>query len=274
MPLVYLDFETASEVDLTKVGGWNYANHPSTFILCLGIAGNGYKQVIVDFESSNGGLRAQAENPETIFVAHNAYFDRAIWEAIMVKKYGYPEIPISRWKCTMAKALSYGLPAGLNECAEALGFEGKYQHGAAMMKTLSKPRKATKDNKDKWWTPDTAPGAFDSLYKYCLQDIEVMINVDRRLRDLSARETRIWQIDQRINSEGVLLGLPLIEKMQEFRAENETNLLKEFKELTEGYCSSPRQGAALIKWFKSQGVTITNTRAATLRGIKSDNEKN
>ena len=34
-PVVHIDYETASAIDLTKVGLWRYARHPSTRVLIL-----------------------------------------------------------------------------------------------------------------------------------------------------------------------------------------------------------------------------------------------
>ncbi len=85
-------------------------------------------------------LRGHADNQETIFEAHNAGFEQAIWHYIMVPRYGMPPIPIERWDCTMARCLYNGLPAKLETAARVLGLvEQKDMEGSALTLSLSKP---------------------------------------------------------------------------------------------------------------------------------------
>ena len=44
------------------------------------------------------------------FVAHNAQFELAIWNNIMVPRYGWPEPAVAQWRCTMVLAYAMALP--------------------------------------------------------------------------------------------------------------------------------------------------------------------
>src|ERR1700722_8396193 len=145
MQKVYLDFETRSCADLKLVGAALYSEHESTDVLCIG-----FNDTIIKF---NGGYKNgkevddgidlfhAAEDPNIIFVAHNAIFEQHIWHNIMHKRYGYPDIPVERWRCTMAKSYASGLPGSLKEVAKVLGLsKQKDMEGRDNMLSLSKPK--------------------------------------------------------------------------------------------------------------------------------------
>jgi DNA polymerase len=271
---LYLDFETGSEADIKKVGGYVYAKHPSTHIQCLGLSFEGKSGYLTGFDLKDIGvqnLKMAAEDPEIIFVAHNAFFDRTIWEEILVKKFGLPSVSISRWKCTMAKCLASGLPGSLEEAAKALKLKvQKDMQGSAVMRKLSRPRRITKNNKEKFWTRQSAPTSFERLDLYCLRDIDVMIDIDKAVRDLSFRENIIWQIDQRINSEGVRLDMEAVTKAIALADENKRRLLVEFKDLTG--ISSPTLRAKHKLWLRKNGVEVLNMKAPTLKKVLEENQ--
>ena len=86
MRYVTLDFETASLCDLKLCGAWRYAEDITTEILCL----------CWEVDNARGGwcpdsgerdyalLRALCKDPDILFIAHNAGFEKAIWRRIMV----------------------------------------------------------------------------------------------------------------------------------------------------------------------------------------------
>lgn len=272
--LVYIDFETASEAALKKVGAWLYARHPSTHTQCLvfGIDANNLHLVKNEdhaLERYEGQFLFEfADDSNCIFVAHNAYFDQQIWQAIMVEKYGYPEVPTSRWKCTMAKSLAYGLPGSLEEAAITLNLDfQKDMHGKKVMETLCKPRRKSKKNDETFWTPESAPAAFETLYHYCKRDVETMIELDSVVPDLSKREQRVWQIDQRINHDGVRLDEMAIHAAQKLRARNKSQLMFDFGDAVHDNLGSPTQRELFKKWLKTQGVIAKDTKAPTFKTI-------
>ena len=92
---LYIDFETASEVDLLTAGSHEYARHHSTWVICMAFAlDNNPVQVYVPQKELT---RAMLQNPPDYVVtelpqdvikhierggpvvAHNAEFDYAIW---------------------------------------------------------------------------------------------------------------------------------------------------------------------------------------------------
>src|SRR5580693_8348910 len=109
MIFVELDFETRSLCDLKVCGAERYAEDPSTDIMCLV-----YKSENIWNEwwpgcAYDAHLTTLVLRTDVIFIAHNAAFEQAIWRHIMVPCYGFPEIPIHRWRCTMAASAWRGL---------------------------------------------------------------------------------------------------------------------------------------------------------------------
>ena len=97
----HIDFETRSAVDLRKAGMHRYAEDPTTEIVCMSWRlGDGPVQ----------RWRPGEPTPSEIFwpgvVAHNAGFERCIWNA--KTPYGWPELEIAEQDCTMARAAAMG----------------------------------------------------------------------------------------------------------------------------------------------------------------------
>lgn len=269
---VYADFETGSIVKLKTQGTYVYANHPSTHIQCFGfrLHGDTCGRIITDFTVDSDdikALKALANNPNVVFVFHNAYFDRQIWNRFLVPL-GFPVLTIERTKCTMAKTLAFGLPGSLEDAAIALKLiNQKDMAGSKVMKKLSAPRRISKKNTELFWTRESAPTAFEQLDKYCLQDIDTTIELNSSVRDLTRRETRIWHIDQRINEQGVYLDLEAINAAKRLEQINKDKLLDEFKSITG--LRSPSLRDKYKTWLRQNDCIVPDTRAATLRKVKA-----
>lgn len=269
----YIDFETRSRAKIKTVGAKLYAEHPSTDILCLTFSDEEDETAalityadLADISRVEGGalLQACAADPDTVFIAHNAYFEQCVWQEIMVKRYGFLEIPISRWRCTMAKSLAHGLPASLADAAASLNLQPKDMAGHKVMMRLSQPRTSGK-RKGEFIDEQDEPDNFKKLYEYCKQDVQTERALDQRLRDLSPFEQRLWQIDQRVNHTGIHLDLPAVQKAIEFGERRLETVIEDFRKVTGGQVDSPRKRAELLKWSAENGLKLLNTQEATIR---------
>ena len=179
MKKFYLDFETASRVDLKAVGTVRYAAHGSTYAQCLGWSLNGAIGVIREAALRIGAPLLQwlvdlANDPDVVFIAHNSFFDRHVWRQYRHLKLGYPDVPIERWRCTMVKSLGFGLPGALSKAAKMLHLDTqKDLDGQANMLMLCRPMKAVKGTKGlpPFYTEETHPELFAKHYTYCEYDI-------------------------------------------------------------------------------------------------------
>lgn len=79
-----------------------------------------------------------------IIEAHNAGFERWIWELHCVPKLGWPAVHERQWRCSASKARASALPGSLGKLGEVLGIsDQKDKRGVALMKLLSMPRQPT-----------------------------------------------------------------------------------------------------------------------------------
>lgn len=97
MSILHIDFETYSRADLKAVGLDNYARHPSTGVHCMGFA---FDDEPVDLwawgpRSEIGRVHTHVRAGGLVY-AHNAAFEWALWNFVMVPRFGWPELRIER----------------------------------------------------------------------------------------------------------------------------------------------------------------------------------
>jgi len=268
---IHLDFETRSEVDITKAGAWVYSTHPTTRIQCVACVGDDAEIVGLitheDLENKRmTALEVWARDTDVIFVAHNAFFERAIWANIMVKKHGFPPIPLQKWRCTRAKAQAYGLPKSLEKASNAFGLpERKDKIGYQIMLRMCKPL----PNKKGEIIYDEDPEHYRILYEYCKQDVRVERELDNKLPDLSDIEQEIWFYDQLINTRGVHIDLSTIKKFINILENKTAALNKELIVLTEGAITKGTQTVSMLKYLNAGGAKMTSiNKQSVLDAIK------
>jgi len=268
---VHLDFESRSKADIWSCGAERYSQDPSTEVLCLAYTvDDGHVRCIErdwftdkNFPWEDTELYKLAKDPNMIFVAHNAFFEQCIWKNILVPRYGFPEIPLSRWECTASKAMAHGLPKSLKDVAIQLGLEErKDEEGKRIMLKMSKPRKPTKNNPSEWCDD---PSDYEVLYSYCKQDVEVERAIDKKLPSLCTIEQRIWRLDQWMNHNGVNVDRELVEKALEFATQYSDELNKELHDLTDGEVEGCTKRMAMMRWLANNDYPMENLQAATVR---------
>ena len=247
---ISLDFETRSALDLKKTGVYPYAAHVTTDVWCMAYSTAGREPRLW-----RPGMPVPPEFREgRAMVAWNANFERQIWNAVMVPRYGFPEIPLERWHCTMARALAMGLPGALDKAAEALGVaEQKDKEGHALMMRMAKPRRVQPDGTILWWDDADRRGR---LERYCQQDVRTELSIAERLMPLSESERQVWLLDQRINDRGVGLDLPLVNALTRLGGLAQADADRRMRELTDGAVKQLTQAGALKTWLEGRGLFL------------------
>lgn len=257
MKKVHLDFETRSTVDIWKSGGWIYSAHPTTRIQCVAFAVDDEEVVLNDWFR----LRRLAQDPEVLFCAYNAYFERVVWKNILVKKYGFPPVPLTRWRDVMAKSCAYGLPKKMEKAANALGIKHrKDKAGEQIMKRMAKPI----SKKDGTVYFDEDHEHYKILGEYCMQDVRVERELDNKLPDLSPKEQEIWFYDQLINERGVRVDRESVEKIIKVIKVRTSELNKELTELTNGRVTKGTQVKSMVEFLNDNGCDIPDLRKQTV----------
>lgn len=253
--MIFIDFETRSEVDIKACGAWVYAEHESTDVLCMAYAIDDGPVFLwtPDGQILPGIIAARLVAGDTI-EAHNAFFERAIWANVMVKKYGWQPVPPDQWRCSAAKAAARALPRSLEGAGAALGCAiQKDTTGKALMLKISRPRKATKNDSSRW---NTDPLDMMALYEYCKTDVDAERAIHAAVRDLSPLELRVWQLDQTINERGIYLDKEAAEAALELIARQTDRLTTEAIALTDGAIKTTGQRAKVLEWIREQDAEI------------------
>jgi len=273
-PLYFiLDYETRSEAQLRTqskkigVGAWEYAVHPSTEILCaawrIGTKkqieksktkswcpriGHGSKKELLQY------LRGEADR----IGAHNAYFEQVITQHVLREK-----VPLEKWFCTAAQAATHALPRALEKACHVLELKHqKDKEGDLLIRRHCKPQKPTKKNPDVW---NNDPEGLRRLTLYCERDVDAEVELFLTLPELSEKERRIWQINQKLNLRGIHVDRSTVKKVLRMMSEETVNLTREFQEKTG---LRPSQRDAVKKYLNDvEMLPLANMQAKTIADI-------
>lgn len=270
--MIRIDFETRSEVNLKRAGPWAYAESPSTEVQCMAYKVNDRTPDLwwpdlernVEAPSSAKDVFEFLVELGSFFEAHNAEFERAIWEEIMVKRYHWPAIAPNHWRCSAARAAAMALPRALEKVAPALGIaKRKDIEGQRIMKKLMKPRKATKTDDSKW---HEASDDMIKLFEYCLGDVEVeyAVSTHPSVYPLSKRELAIWLLDQKINARGVHVDTEAIHACTKLIAEEEKKGNTRLEGITTGDVTKYTQRDRILNYCKEEGIFLENLTQETV----------
>lgn len=254
MTHLFLDFETRSTVDLKKAGLDVYARHPTTDVMCVGWAYGDEPVEVFDRETAQRGqydLLNFVMDGVTV-IAHNAPFELAIWNEVMVPRYGWPTLKPEQVVCTMAMAYAMALPGSLEKAAAAVGIDQqKDMAGNRIMLQLAKPRAIKEDGTIVWWND---PAKLEKLYAYCKQDVKVERELYKRLVPLSDQERKIWLLDYRINQRGVAVDRQAVEAAIKIVEAEKRRLDKAMRDVTGNSVVSCSAISQLTDWLRWKGV--------------------
>jgi DNA polymerase len=262
--VIVVDIETRSFADLKKVGAWRYAADPSTGIWCVGYAVNDEPvQLWKPGEPVPAALIVAVNDPNTVWIAHNAAFERAIFQHILVPRHGWPNIPLECWRCTMAASLALALPASLDKAAQVLRLP-QQKANKDIVHRMAKPRqpRGDEDPKGIYWFDD--PERLEALCVYCKQDVATERELWRRLSPLSAAEQELWQLDQIINERGYYADGVLAEKAIAIATATYNAVQDEIKQITGGAIETTNQVEKLIAWLAAHGCEVKDLQKGTL----------
>jgi DNA polymerase len=197
--ILFLDLETRSELNLTKIDASTYARHPSTEIMCARWAVD--DRLIEHWDETEylGLLDAcpLLADEETLICVHNAEFEPKIFEHVLGLL-----IPVERLIDSAAVARAAGLPGALDPLAEVFG-GGKDAEGRRAMLKLSKPRAKTKRHPEiRFWTPEEKADDFALMYAYCGWDVHWMRVAMERMPALDPFELKVYRATYRMNRRG------------------------------------------------------------------------
>lgn len=268
---LHLDFETRSPLKFGKgreaVNVYVYAAHQCTGIWCAQIAiGDDDPILWVPHETELPPAIVNHMKAGAPLAAHNAQFERVIWDRICTPRYGWPVNKIEQWDCTMARAYAMALPGALDGAAAAIGLSvRKDNEGHRLMMQMAKPRSIHPvSGAIEWWDD---PEKQTRLHTYCRQDVIVERELDKQLFRLSAFEKSVYRMDQRMNDRGVYIDVEARDAARKIVADLQDWANQEMHLLTGGVVGKCTEVAALTRWVNEQGVECDSLAADKLEDL-------
>jgi DNA polymerase len=275
--LVHLDFETrnAGGCNLKTAGAWRYAADPATEILTMIYRTTGGKPRLwrpgtLELCRPGTSLMALAADPTVTFVCFGD-FEMAIWDRIMVERFGFPTISIDRWDNAQATCAYLALPRALDKVLPVIGSEiVKDAAGRCLTLSLSRPHRKTGEY------PEAPPEVLERVAEYNKIDVNALVAIHTATGSLEGHERRVWELDQRINQRGVRIDLDFVHAAKRIAEASKDALIEEFAELTRASPEisdetlenlrglSPHQVSKTREWLKDRGFTLDNLQQATV----------
>jgi DNA polymerase len=247
-PVLYIDIETRSRVEIGDVGVHRYVEDPDFKILMAGWAvDNDEPQLVTEPEAMMEipGLW----DPGVPKVAHNAQFERVCFSTMGPQR-------IEDWIDTAVLASEAGLPRSLDKLAKALGVAEKDSAGTRLINFFCKPRKDGTFNQ-----PEDHPDKWLDFCEYCCQDVRTLIEAHQKLPDWPTETERLLYLaDQAINDRGIKVDIELARAAKKAADLNSEATAREVCRITG--ISNANSNPQLMEWF---GGLVPNLQAETVQ---------
>lgn len=259
---LWLDRETWNEIDLKVVGTYVYADTAEDLLLAYAIDDDPVRV----WDCTDGSRLPQdllhtIENAEEVW-AHNAQFDKAIHRTQRL-----PQIELTRWRCSMAMALSHALPGGLDDLCHVLKVPddlAKLKEGKKLVALFTRPQPANR--KAVRATRETHPEEWARFVAYAANDVAAMRECVKRMPTWNWNDSAIaeWHLDQRINERGFAVDRQLTKAGAAAAITEKERIGVRFRELTKGVVERPSQRAQFQEYLnKTFRLRLDNTRSDT-----------
>lgn len=254
----------ATKKGLPAIGAAVYAEHPSTEVLCLAYdlkRGEGRKrwrqgdplpldllQHLATFDPSAPPSYEQAG----LIEAHNAMFEVRLYLRVLHERCGWPRLDMRQFRCSMAKARAFALPAALGNLADVLGSTPKNKAGDALIKLFSMPRNPTAKKPETRVLSTDEPAKFGEFEQYNEDDIIAEADVSRRLPDLLPFELDYWLADQACNWRGVGVDVAAVNDCIAVLEQAHSKYNAELYAITGGQVARASEASKLQAWVYDQ----------------------
>ncbi len=256
-----IDIESRSSVDLTKCGVYKYAESPDFDVLLFGFSVNDGPVIVVDLASGETipeSIVAALVDNAVIKYSFNAGFERIALSAWLRRH--RPDLLTGRylsprsWRCDLVLAAYNGLPLSLEKVGAVLGFEEqKLKEGKDLVRFFCMP---SRTERRKWNLPEHAPEKWALFKKYNRRDVEVEMQIQRRLRHNPVPDS-VWEeyhISEEINDRGIMIDRRLVEQAVRIDELSKTSLTAEMVKRTG--LENPNSVAQLKDYLVQNGMDV------------------
>ena len=207
--------------------------------------------------------------------SHNS----GMFDSVIIR-HAMKDFPFDKWRHkhrdTLVQALCHGLPGSLGALCEIFRLgadEAKDKRGRQLIQMFCKPQ--PKNQKLRRKTRETHPKEWAEFIEYAKSDITSMRILHQKMPKWNYPnhefELKLWQMDQRINNEGVYVDLELSRKAIEAVNLAQAQLASDVSEATGGAVTAATQRDRLLEHILADyGVSLPDMRADTLERRLSD----
>jgi DNA polymerase bacteriophage-type len=261
--ILWLDRETRCSLDLTEVGTYRYADEAEDLLLAYAVDDGPPKVWDCTAEEMHDELWRAMEDAAEVW-AHNAQFDRAVHNG--PNQMRQPRIPLARWRCSMALALSHALPGALDELCQVLDVpedQSKLAEGRKLVRLFTMPqpgkRKVQRPNRH------THPAEWERFKAYAANDIVAMRECVRRIPRWNWNDSAIaeWHCDQRINERGFQVDTELTQAGIRAAETEKARIASRVAQLTGGVVRVSQREKFQALLNERFGLALDNTRSDT-----------
>lgn len=261
-----LDYETASDVDLTKVGLDVYTmprSNPHVLMAAYRIN----RQRLQHWQAHQGPPPAELvealEDPNVEKWAFNSQFERVVTNRVLGIK-----SPIRNWRCAMVLAYMHCFTGTLEDVGEQIGLpqnKQKQKDSKRLINMFTMPQKLSKNFIYEWRNWLTDPEEWEEFCEYNRQDVVAEESIKTRLLGspdrpypILADEWDFYELDQLINDRGMPADFKFINNVIAMSERRKRELLDEMADITR--LQNPNSGYQLLPWLKDWGYPYDDLR--------------
>jgi len=180
-------------------------------------------------------------NTDNPLSAHNAAFERHLFDFVLSNDYDFTPPKLERWQCTSARAMAHGLPAALGNICRAIKLPiQKQTEGTRLIRDYCAPFFKTEwENEDRQLMQD-----------YCEMDVETMRMFCSILRQLSPEEWEQYHITEKMNDRGVPLDIPFVNAVLSYADEIRAAVSEKIYKLTDTQVKKATERKTRDVWLK------------------------
>lgn len=259
-PILSIDIETRSKLDLKDCGVFRYANDPSTKVMCIGYAFTGEPAKIIRTFEGELPPREVIDHIKAggLVSAFNAAFDVTV---LNLHQYaGMSQIRPFQIVDTQAMANACGLFGKLDDVLQQLGAENrKDAEGKKVMLKLCKP------NRKGVWVE--TPELLEKLYDYCINDVNIEKQLLDKLPRLPAMEQFLWEDIYKANLRGVPIDVKAAKHLAHLVDKAKEQAAVRIEYITRGAVKGLDAHKQLKEWIQDKGVYCESTDKASVTSL-------
>lgn len=263
--IMWIDFETYSEVDLKKCGVYRYVQSPTFKPLLLAYALGDEEFQVHEFNDS-------VDWPDAITAhvqAGGRFGSHSAFDFVILVRY-FP-LEASQHVNTVTSCAEYGIPQHLKDAGEFLGLPiGKDPVGHKAIHTFCIPKKVKGEFVRIY--PNDEPELWEAFVQYCRVDGILMRMIYHAVPPVSDVEQALQEMDHEINKRGVRLDIESCQTLIGMVDQLKVRLNEVMAEITEGYIQTVGQVAKIAEYCGLPGAAEGVLRNALASGVLNDKQ--